>query len=102
VDHITRTDAMHMARNAAARAGLSARTTSAQAKRRPTARFEIHCDYLGPTDDRGRCPRCGMITDAMQDTRRVSRPHKPNRIGSLGYVTWWEGIGAARLDSPED
>jgi len=97
---VTHYDALRMARDPKAREGLSTRSTSEQRRRIPTARFEIRCAYVGPTDDRGFCPECGVSTHAMWVTRKVAQPHKPDRTGSLGWITWWESLGTVRLDLP--
>ena len=63
---------------------MSALTTY-QRLHHPVSRVEVLCTGRD-LDERGRCATCGLWTEAGQRNGRLTRDHKPNVTGSLGWV----------------
>lgn len=72
------------------------RRTEYQATHLPVSKVEVLCTGRD-LDDRGRCARCGLWTEAAERNGRMSHDHKPNETGSLGWVLTWAN-GSQRIE----
>lgn len=73
--------------------------TAYQRTHAPTKRIEVKCTGR-QCDVQGRCITCGRVSHATWQMH-FTHDHKPNEIGSLGWVAHY-GDGSTRYIGPKE